>query len=283
MVNMTAQCEPEMLSSQREESFENVYFSGARLYGDDFCGPEITKWFQQEEYSYFSLAQSYKKYVYPYHALNFFHAFRFLNNSYEQCLAFGCAKGDDVAPLAARVERFVAVEPAEKWWSEEISGKPAQYLKPLPTGDLPLAEASVDLLVCSAVLHHIPNVTHVLSEFARVLRPKGHLVLREPISTMGDWREPRRGLTANERGFPPGWIESRAELLGLQLVRRRYCMFPLIPRFERLLRLSPVYNSTLFVLLDYVLSLSTKWNLHYHRDSVWKKMAPGQAFWTFEK
>ncbi len=262
---------------------QDEYFTGSRLYGDDFGEDQIKVWYQQEEHSYFNLVQSYKQYTYPYHALNEFHAYQFLNEHYDYCLAFGCAKGDDVAPLAGRVDKFIAIEPAEKWWSNKINGTATEYLKPSPLGDIPLPDASVALAVCSGVLHHIPNATHVLSEMARVLRPGGHLVLREPISTMGDWRKPRRGLTANERGFPPGWIDVQASIAGLHVVRKRYCFFPLMPRLERAFRLRPVYNNSFFVRLDYIFSLLTKWNLHYHRDSVWKKIAPGAIFYTFEK
>jgi SAM-dependent methyltransferase len=266
-----------------QNRFEHKYFSGSRLYGDDFREDQINTWFREEERGYFDLVQSYKQYIYSYHALNEFHAFRFLKGHYNRCLALGCAKGDDVAPLASRVDKFIAIEPAEKWWSNEINGTAAEYLKPSLLGDIPLPDASIALAVCSGVLHHIPNASHVLSEIARVLRPRGHLVMREPISTMGDWRKPRRGLTANERGFPPEWIDAQAASVGLRVVRKRYCFFPLVPRFERLLGLKPVYNSRFFVRLDYIFSLLTKWNLHYHRDAVWKKIAPGAIFYTFEK
>ena len=265
------------------DAFAERYFTGSTLYGDDFGKDQIKTWYEKEEHGYFNLTQSYKEYVYSYHALNEFHAFQFLKERYECCLAFGCAKGDDVALLAARVDKFIAIEPAEKWWSNEINGTAAEFLKPSAMGDIPLSDASVGLAVCSGVLHHIPNASHVLSELARVLRPRGHLLLREPISTMGDWRKPRRGLTANERGFPPGWIDARAASLGLQVVRKRYCFFPLMPRLEHAFGLKPVYNSRLFVRLDYFLSSLTSWNLHYHRDSAWKKIAPGAIFYTFEK
>ena len=45
---------------------------------------------------------------------------------------------------------------------------------------LPLADASVDGVVCYGALHHVPNWPEAVAEFHRVLRPHGVLVLQEP-------------------------------------------------------------------------------------------------------
>ena len=42
---------------------------------------------------------------------------------------------------------------------------------------------------------------------------------------MGDWRQPREGLTANERGLPLKWTDELIGKLGLKVARRRFCMF----------------------------------------------------------
>jgi SAM-dependent methyltransferase len=44
---------------------------------------------------------------------------------------------------------------------------------------LPLPHADVDLVVCALALTHVPALGPVLSEFARVLRPGGHVVLSD--------------------------------------------------------------------------------------------------------
>jgi ubiquinone/menaquinone biosynthesis C-methylase UbiE len=44
---------------------------------------------------------------------------------------------------------------------------------------LPVADQSVDLVVCALALTHIPELGPVLAEFARVLRPGGHLVISD--------------------------------------------------------------------------------------------------------
>ncbi|MGB5984437.1 MAG: class I SAM-dependent methyltransferase, partial [Desulfobacterales bacterium] len=45
---------------------------------------------------------------------------------------------------------------------------------------LPLADRSVDAVVCYGALHHVPNWQQALAELYRVLRPNGVLVLQEP-------------------------------------------------------------------------------------------------------
>lgn len=44
---------------------------------------------------------------------------------------------------------------------------------------LPLPDDAVDTVVCALALTHVPDLAAVLAEFARVLRPGGHLVLSD--------------------------------------------------------------------------------------------------------
>jgi ubiquinone/menaquinone biosynthesis C-methylase UbiE len=52
--------------------------------------------------------------------------------------------------------------------------------------DLPLEDASVDLVTCSLALTHVAELAPVMKEFARVLRPGGRVVLSDihPWATM---------------------------------------------------------------------------------------------------
>jgi ubiquinone/menaquinone biosynthesis C-methylase UbiE len=51
---------------------------------------------------------------------------------------------------------------------------------------LPVQDGSVDLVVCSLALTHVPDLGPVMREFARVLRPGGQAVLSDihPVGTM---------------------------------------------------------------------------------------------------
>jgi hypothetical protein len=148
---------------------------GKTLYGDNFSSDQIREWYAQEVTGFFDLLSNHYKitdkddrYDYEFDALNRFHAIDdLLRRQFDTCLALGCAAGDDIAPLAAVVKRFIAIEPAEKWWHNEIGSKPATYMAPSPIGDIALDSESVDLATSFGVLHHIPNVSHVVTEIAR--------------------------------------------------------------------------------------------------------------------
>ena len=49
--------------------------------------------------------------------------------------------------------------------------------------DIPLPDSSLDAILCSEVLEHIPEPTHALDEFARLLKPGGKLILTAPFSS----------------------------------------------------------------------------------------------------
>jgi SAM-dependent methyltransferase len=267
-----------------DDSFEARYLSGAALYGDDFDAEGIARWFREEEYAYFNLAVPDKNYQYDWHGINRVHGYSAIaGRRFQRCLAYGCARGDDVAPIAGQVDEFIAVEPAEQWWSDRINGTPARYRKPTMPGDIELPSGSIDLAVTFGVLHHIPNVSHVLGEIARVLGAGGIYMLREPICTMGDWRGPRGALTPNERGLPPRWLRQKLDALGFRALRERYCAFPGAQLFSRAMGLGENLNNSFVVRADYLACLLFRWNLHYHRDTSFKLLAPTSVFYVLEK
>jgi 2-polyprenyl-3-methyl-5-hydroxy-6-metoxy-1,4-benzoquinol methylase len=61
--------------------------------------------------------------------------------------------------------------------------------------DLPVADASVDLITCSLALTHVPDLQQVMREFGRVLKPGGTAVLSDihPFNIM---------ITGGVAGFP---------------------------------------------------------------------------------
>ena len=262
---------------------------GKRLYGDNFSSDQIKEWYAKEVTGYFDLVTNHYKATddgnsYGYEALNRFHAIKsLLGRQFDTCLGLGCAAGDDIAPLAAVVKKFIAIEPAEKWWRSEIVGKPATYMAPSAVGDIALDTASIDLAISFGVLHHIPNVSHVISEIARVLKPRGLFALREPISSMGDWRKARAGLTAHERGLPIKWLESVVPGAGFKILSSRACMFGPLPTIAKKMGLAAPYANMPLVKLDWMISEAFRWNARYWRDTFPKKLAPSSAFWILER
>ena len=48
---------------------------------------------------------------------------------------------------------------------------------------IPATDASFDAILCSEVLEHVPEPTHALDEFTRLLKPGGVLILTAPFSS----------------------------------------------------------------------------------------------------
>lgn len=49
---------------------------------------------------------------------------------------------------------------------------------------IPLADASVDAVMCTEVLEHVPDPVAVLKEFSRLLKPQGHLLITAPFASL---------------------------------------------------------------------------------------------------
>jgi SAM-dependent methyltransferase len=274
----------EIMTWCNQERDIDRFLTGEEIYGDTFTEDEVRAWYEDEQRGYYELSSGSPNEIgYKYYALNEFHGFRRMPRlDFGRLLAFGAAAGDEIRPLIKHVRSVDVVEPAEEFWRDEIDGIPCSYVKPVPSGQLPYDDNQFDLVTCFGVLHHIPNVSFVLGEIYRTMRPGAYLLLREPISSMGDWREPRRGLTARERGLPLKAFEDVCERVGFEVRRCAYCMFPLIGRFFPRCGIQP-YNSPLVSRLDWILCALFRWNYRYHRRTWFEKLAPQAAFWILVK
>jgi SAM-dependent methyltransferase len=91
---------------------------------------------------------------------------------------------------------------------------------------LPLPDQHVDVVVCALALTHVPALVPVLTEFVRVLRPGGHLVISDSRGLLGYFGAPVvKALPGGGFGYLPhrNWLTSdylaAALLLGLQVRR----------------------------------------------------------------
>ena len=255
---------------------------GETLYGDDFNAAEIAQWFEDEREGYFNLG-----FVapptgtgegegdgYAYQALAQAHCYRWLPTApIERVLGIGSATGAELAPLARISNEMTVLEPSDGLRAGSVGGKPVTYVKPVASGVMPFESDTFDLVVCFSVLHHIPNVSTVVREMARVLKPGGYALLREPTHSMGDWRSPRRGLTSRERGIPLQLFRRIIADAGFEVIRETRCMFSLTSRLSRVLSRS-VWTYPLVVGLDGFLCRLGIWPSAYHARAVWQKLRP---------
>jgi SAM-dependent methyltransferase len=124
---------------------------------------------------------------------------------------FGAGSGRWASRLIPYFSLVYALEPsdgASTVLKNKFSGEAKIVVLQESVGANSIPLESLDLAMSLGVLHHIPNVTKVLSEMIRVLKVGGVLLIREPIHSMGDWNSPRFGLTKNERGISEEFFNS---------------------------------------------------------------------------
>jgi 2-polyprenyl-3-methyl-5-hydroxy-6-metoxy-1,4-benzoquinol methylase len=183
-------------------------FKGEIIYGDNFTTDEIKNWFEKEKEGYSRLGtnelEDLNNNIYHYHQLNKEYGFKYLNdlNDFQNVLGVGSATGIEFEPIVGKIKKLYILEPSEELRANKLKALEINYEAPSINGKINFEGNKFDLITSFGVLHHIPNVSFVMSEISRVLKTGGILLLREPIVSMGDWREERHGLTKNERGIP---------------------------------------------------------------------------------
>jgi len=262
-----------------EPSFER-YSDGKALYGDDFSPDQIEAWFRDEQEGYYRLAEERKPGNYGYHALNWRHGFRHLPPfPFEHILGIGSAFGDELQPVLGRAKSVTVLEP-----SDGFSNPKFKYVTPNASGRMPFADNSFDLVTCFGVLHHIPNVSTVMRELARCAKPGAWLLIREPTHSMGNWDQPRRGLTGRERGVPLPIVLRIVADAGLQVVHQRRCMFSLTARLQPLLpKEQLVYNTRWITVCDDYLCNLPIWPKQYHATNIIQRFRPWAVFLVLNK
>lgn len=261
-----------------------VFFSGKKLYGNDFNKSELEEWYRDEKEGYANLgAKNRAFYQYIYHSLNIIHGFRYLpSKTYQQALGLGSAYGDEFEPIADRIRHLTIIEPSNVFSQDVVHGIPTVYLKSESSGTLPVANNFADLILCFGVLHHLANVSYIINELFRCLVYGGFALIREPIVSMGDWTRPRLGLTKRERGIPIQIFRKFIIEGGFKIEKETMCVFPLIPRIWDFLG-KQAYNNDIATRADALFSRILKFNLRYHRANLIYKFGPTNVFYVLSK
>ncbi len=266
-----------------QENTLDQYLKGKKLYGDSFTLNQIKEWYEDEKNGYFDLDGGSKKNSYSYHALNKLHGYKYLKKKlFKNVLSIGGAYGEELIPLLDQIENITILEPSTRFHQQELKGKKINYIEPNDSGKMPFSDNSFDLITCYGVLHHIPNVSFVISEMQRVLKSKGYILLREPFVSMGDWRKPRPGLTKRERGIPLKIMDNIIEKNHFKIVRKKQCInifSSALIQFGKV----PVFSKNFFTILDSLFSSLFSWNKIYFRDKTIKKFGNSSVFYILEK
>lgn len=264
----------------------NSYFSGEKLYGEDFSIGEIKKWHEDEREGYAGLLGGHRNYNYGYHHVNILYGYRFLKGKrYPRVLGIGSAYGNEFEPIKDLIDTLYILEPSENLISDDIWGVKPFYVKPNIDGTMDFPDNYFDLIVCFDTLHHIPNVSYIVSESFRCLNPGGILLMKEPINSMGDWRERRAGLTKHERGIPLDYLRASIKAIGFKIVRENvfFTMTSFLVRKTEIFLGQPIFKYKTYVLIDKYLSKVLKWNISYHPKNMLKRIAPSSVFFVLSK
>lgn len=270
---------------ENKECKDNNFLKGDKLYGDDFSNEQISRWFQEEEEAYANLGtKKTEEYVYQYTTMNWYYGLRYIdkNRVFENALGYGSAYGHEFLPIIEQIKCLSIIEPSEQLRSIRLGNIGPVYLKPNVLGNLEFADNSCDLIVSFGVLHHIPNVSYVMSELIRVLKPDGLLLIREPIVSMGDWRIMREGLTKNERGIPLDLFDNIIHDNHLKIIKRSFCDTAVVYKLMTSV-FGLKFNSMLVQIIDSVVSRALSFNYKYHRTNVFRKIAPSSIFYVLKK
>jgi SAM-dependent methyltransferase len=90
-----------------------------------------------------------------------------------------CGTGRYARSLAERGHRTIGVDSSPDMLARARVRVPQGEFRLGDLHQLPVDDAEVDLVVCALALTHVPSLEPVLAEFARVLRPGGHLVIAD--------------------------------------------------------------------------------------------------------
>lgn len=263
-------------------------FSGKKLYGDDFTLEQIERWYKEETEGYADLGnKDLSEYSYQYHALNRIHGFSHLPKKlrFRNVLGFGAAWGHEFEPIIDKIDQLTIIEPSAFLRSEQIGTVKPVYVKPRIDGKLEFEDNSFDLVSCLGAIHHVPNVSFVFSEFIRVLKPGGILLLREPINSMGDWTRTRPGLTRNERGIPLSHFQNFFGKQDVDIISRSHhftMAYQMNQLFRKILK-KPLLTYGLYIRFDRFLSFLLQGNVNYHAVRKIQRIAPSSIYYVVRK
>ena len=137
-----------------------------------------------------------------------------------------CGTGRHAEHLAAQGHQVIGVDSSPHMLNHARKRVPQAEFRQGDLHQLPLPDGHVDIVVCALALTHLPDLKPAIAEFARVLRPGGHLVIfdvHHELVSLGS--VPRVRSADGEPGLIPAYRHRASDYLnaalplGLQLRR----------------------------------------------------------------
>jgi SAM-dependent methyltransferase len=129
-----------------------------------------------------------------------------------------CGTGRHSERLAALGHRVIGVDSSPEMLARARTRSPDADLRPGDLTALPVGDGTVDLVLCTLALTHVADLKPALGEFARVLRPGGHLVLSDVHHELVELGSvPRVLLPDGGRAFLPAHRHRAGDYLGAAL------------------------------------------------------------------
>ena len=97
-----------------------------------------------------------------------------------------CGTGRHTAYLASLGHEVIGVDTSPEMLARAREKVPDGEFHEADLYDVPLANDSVDVVVCAIALTHVPDLERALTELVRVLRPNGHLVISDSRGLIAD-------------------------------------------------------------------------------------------------
>ena len=129
-----------------------------------------------------------------------------------------CGTGRYAAHLVALGHRVIGVDNSPEMLDHARLRVPAADLRRGDLHRLPLPDDHIDVVVCALALTHVPDLATVFSEFTRVLRPGGHLVISDIHHTrVALGSVPHVRTDSGEPGLLPAYRYLGSDYLGAAL------------------------------------------------------------------
>jgi SAM-dependent methyltransferase len=150
--------------------------------------------------------------------------------TFERLLDVGCGTGQSRQVYAERTRRYVGIDLSFEALSLARRKAPTAGWSQADASRLPFADGSLDAVAFSSVLHHVPDLSPVLGEARRVLKPGGRAFAFDPNllhPAMALFRWPKspfyiaEGVSPNEAPLLPSTLRRAFEAAGFADIRQR--------------------------------------------------------------